>query len=187
MQVWLQDLLPLIQEKNLKEMNMDELARLGGKSKSTLYEYFVSKEEILSMAVRGVLFQLAQYKLSGKEDAKSLEADYTHLVEWIAGHVQHISFSLLAQLKADFPEIWKEVEQFLQVLLDDLKELYERGIRWGYFKDYSVSLLLAMDKFFMMEWITSQKKNQNHAVSLEQMIHQYVEIRFHGILSSSHT
>ena len=48
---WLVDLIPKLKDQDLASMTMNDLAKLLGKSKSTLYEYFESKEEILTRAV----------------------------------------------------------------------------------------------------------------------------------------
>ncbi|MDW3648351.1 MAG: TetR/AcrR family transcriptional regulator [Bacteroidia bacterium] len=179
MQAWLKDLLPLIQEKNLKEMSMDELAKIGKKSKSTLYEYFVSKEEILSAAVRLLILNLGGYQLSRKKEAEHIVKDLYTLIEWIAGGVKHISFSLIGQIKADFPEIWEEVDMYLKGVLKELESLYVQGMEVGAFRKMPVNLLLSLDQYFVMEWISQQDNSQ---LSLEQMIHDYVDIRMKGIL-----
>lgn len=179
MQAWLKDLLPLIQEKNLKEMSMDELAKMGKKSKSTLYEYFVSKEEILSAAVRLLILNLGGYQLSRKKEAEHIVKDLYTLIEWIAGGVKHISFSLISQIKADFPEIWEEVDMYLKGVLKELESLYVQGMEVGAFRKMPVNLLLSLDRYFVMEWISQQDNSQ---LSLEQMIHDYVDIRMKGIL-----
>lgn len=179
MLLWLKDLLPQVQEMNLKEMSMDELAKAGKKSKSTLYEYFLSKEEILAAAVRMLLMELGGYQLSRKKDAEHIIKDLYNLIEWIAGGVKHISFSLIRQIKEDFPEIWLEVDSYLKGILKELESLYIQGMEVGAFRKMPVNLLLSMDRYFVMEWITQQDKSQ---LSLEQMIHDYVDIRMKGIL-----
>lgn len=183
MQLWLKDLLPLIQEVDLKEMSMDELAELGGKSKSTLYEYFESKEEILMMAIRGLVFQLGQYDISRSNEATLIVEDYQKMIEWIATHVQDISFGFITQLRRAFPTIWEQVEVFLQVVLDDIRGLYERGIKAGVFKEVSIDLLIGLDRFFVMEWITQNENRDSQAGSLDQLIRDYVDIRMQGILN----
>ena len=45
---WLSELLIRIQFEDLKQLTMDDIARLAGTSKSTIYEYFNSKEEIIN-------------------------------------------------------------------------------------------------------------------------------------------
>ncbi|MEM8886621.1 MAG: TetR/AcrR family transcriptional regulator [Bacteroidota bacterium] len=179
MLLWLKDLLPLVQEMNLKEMSMDELAKVGKKSKSTLYEYFVSKEEILGAAVRMLLMNLGSYQLSRKKEAEHIIQDLYTLIEWIAGGVKDISFSLISQIKEDFPEIWVEVDAYLKGVLKELESVYVQGMEVGAFRKMPVNILLSLDRYFVLEWITQQDKSQ---LSLEQMIHDYVDIRMKGIL-----
>lgn len=182
MLIWLKDLLPLIQAVNLKDMSMDELAELGGKSKSTLYEYFESKEEILAIAIKGLLVNLANYEITRSEEADLIVEDYQKMIEWIATNVQDISFGFLTQMKRDFPAIWHHVDQFLQVVLSDIRGLYERGIEAKVFSQVSVDLLIGLDEFFVMEWITQQEKKGEDSERLDQLIRDYVDIRMKGIL-----
>ena len=75
---WLEGLLPLLQDKDLAKLNMDQIAELMSKSKSTIYQYFRTKDEIFDRLVVLKLNQV-QDSISSNHDNSATLALYEHL------------------------------------------------------------------------------------------------------------
>ena len=103
---WLSQLLLDLQHENLEELTMDDIARLAGKSKSTIYEYFKSKEEILRAACEtkttAILTAISELQ---QQEMDTIER-YSHLIEIFAGGTTGISFPFLQSIKC-LPEQWR--------------------------------------------------------------------------------
>ena len=92
-----------------------------------------------------------------------------------------ISIQLLEQIQTHLPLIWEHIDQFLQLIIDDLGTLYERGIEKGVFRPTSIRLLTRLDHFFVTQLITDKAFKEEQDVSLDQLVRYYLELRFSGI------
>ena len=177
---WLAGLIPQLREQNLATMTMNDLAKLLGKSKSTLYEYFESKEEILARAIALRIERIAAYRALLDESRPEPEV-YQAVLEFLCEQISDISIQLLEQVQVHFPDIWGHIDQFLQLIIDDLGALYERGIERGVFRPTSIRLLTRLDQFFVTQVITDSTFKEEQGVSLDQLVRYYLELRFSGI------
>ena len=177
---WAITLWPLLQDIPLKTLKMDELALLLGVSKSTVYEYFGTKEEILSYVVEVKIEELQKLKddliskfLAAPHDLRHLQAYLLALPKGIAAH-------FLQELKQYFPGVWGKVWKFLENLLDDLRTYYKLGISSGSFQPISPELLIMIDRFFLTQ-LFSPPEFFGEDYSLEKMVEEYVKLRFEGL------
>ena len=176
MEIWLDDLIPAIAGKNLSSLTIDDLAIITKKSKSTIYEYFKSKQEIIYAAVKRRISKLAD--LPKPSETESVLFTYNTLIEWLIKHLDDISFSFLNQLEQNFEHSWKLINEFMNRLLKTLKNLYKQGIQQGVFREISVEILIDLDEFFITKWLSREDKNQ----TIDKMILDYVDIRLNGIV-----
>ena len=177
---WLADLIPQLREQDLASLTMNDLAKLLGKSKSTLYEYFESKEEILTRAIALRIERIAAYRELLDETHSEPEV-YRSVLEFLCEQISDISIQLLEQVQIHFPDIWQHIDQFLQLIITDLGALYERGMAKGVFRPTSIRLLTRLDQFFVTQIITDLTFKEEQGVSLDQLVRYYLELRFSGI------
>jgi len=176
MEIWLDDLIPAIAGKNLSSLTIDDLAIITKKSKSTIYEYFKSKQEIIYAAVKRRISKLDD--LPKPSETESVLFTYNALIEWLIKHLNDISFSFLNQLEQNFEHSWKLINEFMNRLLKTLKNLYKQGIQQGVFRAISVEILIDLDEFFITKWLSREDKDQ----TIDKMILDYVDIRLNGIV-----
>ena len=184
---WAEALLPQLQERTLDDLTMDDLAEMMGKSKSTLYQYFPTKAEWIQYAVEVHLngLKVPQEELFThlKADPMALEA----LKRYLILVPQGISAAFLIQLKGNYPIAWKQVWGFLNALLEKLKGFYALGIDQGYFRNSSLELLIALDQYFISQLITDSSFFDNTGLSLTQVVSDYLNLRFEGLLMEKYS
>lgn len=178
---WMQALLPLLQTRTLTDLTMDDIAELMNRSKSTIYEYFNSKEEVLTYAVQVRVNHLKTYRDHFDLSEKALLTTYEQFMEGICRGVEDISISFLNDLKTHYSSIWKAIEGFLATIIEDLSKMYQLGIQYGYFRSVSVDLLLALDNFFVAQLITDHTFFETKNISLEELIREYLQLRMNGL------
>lgn len=176
---WAEALLPLIQQVSLSDLTIDQLAELLGKSKSTLYEYFNSKEEIILYIIEVRLEKIKAYKSSLPK--WFVTGSYQETISLLAQQTEDIEAEFLSDLKVNFPVAWEQVEIFINDLLNDFKEFYKAGIEKGIFRKVSVDLLIAMDKHFLTELMLNSQFIKQSGINLGEVIRDYLEIRMLGI------
>lgn len=177
MDSWLDELIPALADQNLSQLTIDDIAALTKKSKSTIYEYFEAKNDIIYAAVQRRVSKIDH--LPNAAEGESVFAVYHSLIDWLVTHVDDISFSFLNQLENNFNDSWELIVGFMQKLLNTLKALYARGIEEKVFRPVSLEILMAMDEFFILKSLSQSNKNQ----TIDHLVVAYVDIRLNGILA----
>ena len=175
MKSWLDDLIPAIAGQDLSTLTIDDIAKLTKKSKSTIYEYFESKPDIVYTAVKRRIEKLDDLPVPSEDE--SVLQTYSSLIEWLIQHLDDVSFSFLNQLESNFEHSWGLINEFMERLLETLRQLYESGIKQGVFRSVSVEILMDLDEFFITKWLSREDINQ----TIDKMIADYVDIRLNGI------
>jgi AcrR family transcriptional regulator len=174
----------VILHKGFLETSMREIAEAGGVGKSTLYDYFPSKDEImiayvvdeverLTAQVQAIIAQ----ELSVTEKFRRIW--HNHLQSMLANKQMYIKISFESQ------RLSLESQQRIQVhrhaYQDMLCELVEEGIRQGEFRP--VNPLLAIRGMFSL--LTPVIYTSRPTGSPEQMLEEALDIIFKGLAVKS--
>ncbi len=180
--IWLSQLLVDLQYENLQELTMDDIARIAGRSKSTIYEYFKSKEEVLKAACQtridslmNAILALNQQQLDGVEH-------YTHLIEIFAEGTTGISIAFLQSIKQNYPNAWNVIDTFTDQYVTLLQGHYAQGIEKGIYNAISVELLGSLDKLFIIQVVTNPTIFTDEKYTISNLIRDYLNLRLLGLL-----
>lgn len=179
---WTQAILPKLKYKDLRNLTMDDLALLMNKSKSTIYEYFTTKEEVFEYITQVRIDRLNAYKNEITTEILQLDYQYETLASILTEGAKDISAFYLKQLQQHYPSAWKIIEDFLQDLLDDMKQFYVYGIDSKLFKPISVDLMIKLDQYFILQLITDDVFFSNSKGTLESTIKDYMFLKFEGLM-----
>ena len=179
---WLSDLLIKIQYENLEQLTIDDLAKLAGVSKSTVYEYFKSKEEILCAACE-IKVEILVNELTLLRDKKITTNElYDKFVELFANGTSDISIGFLQSIKKHYPNAWLRIEGFIESYLNLLKMQYAKGMSEGIYTKTSIELLINIDKIFVLQVVTNFSLFNDQKYTLSQLIREYLNLRLNGLL-----
>jgi predicted DNA-binding protein YlxM (UPF0122 family) len=179
---WLSDLLIKIQYENLEDLTIDDLAKLAGISKSTVYEYFKSKEEILCAACETKVEVLVNELALLRDENISTNELYEKFVELFANGTSDISIGFLQSIKKYYPNAWVLIESFIESYLDLLKMQYTKGMSEGIYTKTSIELLINIDKIFVLQVVTNFSLFNDKTYTLSQLIREYLNLRLNGLL-----
>jgi AcrR family transcriptional regulator len=178
---WVRELIPLLQDKNLDKLTLDELAELSGKSKSTIYTYFSTKEEIYhkvtELVLQDMTFAISPEAIAGDDMEKALREMLMNISKGIEG----ISIGYLDQVQQHFPEVWAVIEAFTSKILKSLAKIYEKGMEQGSFKRYNIALLTALDSHFVLNVMTDSDSFSQQGISLKELVQEYLELRINAL------
>ena len=180
--IWLGELLLNIQNKDLEKLTIDDLAKLAEKSKSTIYEYFESKEEILLAACKTRITTLSETISNTLQQKIDVIKLYERLVEIFAEGTSGISISFLQGIKQSYPNVWSIIENFTDNFVEILKEQYKLGIKKGIFNPISVDLMSHLDKIFVMQVVTNPTLFNDKEYTISKLISDYLNLRLKGLL-----
>jgi AcrR family transcriptional regulator len=178
---WMRDLLPKLQDKQLDKLTLDQIALLSERSKSTIYTYFNSKEEIYLTAIQMVLTDLKASIYTEIPKNLSMEESYREILFKISKGISGLSIQFLGEIQTYFPKVWMEVEQFTDQLLLTFRAIYKRGMQSGEFHFFNVELLMAMDSHFVMSIMTDSKRFKHNNITLNDLVVEYLELRIKAL------
>ena len=180
-EVWVRQLVPLLQNRQLAHLTLDELAELMGKSKSTIYSYFSTKEEIYLTAVQLILDDLRSVLSDDLLEQQDMEYVLRLILTTISQGISGISIRFLEQIQLHFPEAWSVIEGFTSSLLDKLELIYEKGMEARAFKRFNVSILIALDRHFVMSIMTNADLFSKKGMDLQDLVNEYLELRMSAL------
>ena len=180
--VWLGDLLLSLQQEQLDDLTMDDLARLAGKSKSTIYEYFETKEDVLVAVCQLRVDELSTSIFGLEKEAFTTVELYARLIEIFAKGTTGISISFLQSIKQSYPKSWEMIDGFMNGFVDLLKEHYKVGIEEGIYTPVSVDLLGSIDKLFVEQVVTNRTLFTDEMYTVSNLVTDYLSLRLNGLL-----
>lgn len=179
---WLSELLLALQYENLEQLTMDDIARIAGKSKSTIYEYFESKEEILQAACKTRTTALTESLLNlGQQKLDTVEL-YGQLIEIFAEGTTGISIAFLQGIKQHYPKVWSVIDEFTDSFVELLKNHYKKGIEDGIYNAVSIELLGNIDKLFVIQVVTNPAIFSDEKYTIGNLVRDYLNLRLVGLL-----
>jgi AcrR family transcriptional regulator len=179
---WLGELLLAIQHENLEVLTIDDIARIAGRSKSTIYEYFESKEDILLAACKTRTDQLSASILDISQRGLPPLELYPQLIEIFAQGTADITISFLQGVKQHYPDAWTVIDAFTDQFIELLKSHYQQGITEGIYNPVSVELLGNIDKLFIIQVVTNPAIFSDEKYTLSNLVKDYLNLRLMGLL-----
>jgi AcrR family transcriptional regulator len=173
--------LPLFYESGYNETSMESIAAAAGIGKSTLYDYFDSKEAIMVAYFERELEEIRQRAaqiIAGELDTskKLVKIMEIHLAQLVENRSFYLKLSAEAQrLSAAGQQLIQERRHAYQ---DMLRVLIEEGIQKGELRP--VNPLFAARSIFML--LSLSTFTTRPTGSPEEMLQQAEDIFFNGIL-----
>lgn len=177
---WVKVLTPIYIKNGLKKFTMDEIARILGTSKATLYKHFTSREEILELSLEVKLNEIGSFKDKLFDESLPYIDRYFTSIQIFFQEIAGISNEFLADLKNIYPSLWKRVIFFREYAVEVLKQFYQIGIEAGFFHDVDPAILVINDKLFF-DAISEPDFLIEHKLSLQKAFMDYFTLRCNGL------
>ncbi len=174
----------LFLEKGFQEATMQEIARSAGMGKSTLYDYFKTKDEILISFVEDNISDLTERaRQIAAQDLPATEK----LSQLLHAHLEYLLANKELYLKLTFEvqRLALESQQRIQVMRytyqDLLCKLIEEAVQEGAFRP--VSPLLAARTILAL--LTPAVYTTRPTGTPEQMMDEALDIFYHGVIKQT--
>ncbi|TCI90131.1 TetR/AcrR family transcriptional regulator [Tenacibaculum sp. M341] len=180
--LWVEELFFILQDKKLNQLTLDEIAASINKSKSTIYTYFKTKEEIYETVILMVLSNLEDAIYEELPENVDIVDLYEELFFKICKGIDGMSIGFLNQIKRFYPNVWAKVYEFTNNVLNTLNLIYVEGMNLGRFNQFNTKLLIAMDEAFIMSIMTDVSRFKEDNLSLENIVNQYFKLRMKALI-----
>lgn len=167
------------------KVTMNEIAEELGMSKKTLYEYFQSKEELLSEAMTSMQSEVTT-KIGQLVSDESL--DFIQKLQQIMtqGALFHSKFSnqFWIDMQRNAPQVWKCCDDFrLEKMRKSTAMIVHEGIQKGFFRnDINEHIVVLMYMAAVQNLMTPEVLTQL-PVTMHQLFESIIKIIFEGILT----
>lgn len=178
---WVDTLMPHFLERGIREVPIDEVLAILGKSKATVYKHFESHHEIVSLVIAKKLENLQHFAPILQDESKSYQERYVLAVAYISKHLGDVGNVFLSDLKVVYPDLWELINGFKQMALGELREFYVNGVLDKAFEDLNPDLLVLSDELFF-DALTNPEYLTSKGLNLQAAFESYFRMRFYGIL-----
>lgn len=178
---WARDSFPYFQKMGIKKFKMDKLAEMLGKSKTTIYKYFVSREDLVGLIIEMKLEELGKFEEYLVDERIGFIDRYELAIKTIGSVLQEISNRFLLEVSEVYPMMWDEIQSFRQKASSKLDSYYREGIELGHFKKINPGVLILTDRLFF-EAVLSQEFLVQKELSMERAFRDYFTLKCFGMV-----
>lgn len=180
--LWLSDLLLALQFEDLELLTIDDIATLAGKSKSTIYEYFKSKEDVMLALCQERINKLSTALIDLIDLGLDTVPLYGKLIELFSEGTAGISITFLRGIRDHYPASWQIIDTFTDNYVDVLKAHYQLGIDSNVYNSASVEMMGHIDKLFIVQVITNPDIFSDEKHTISDLARDYLNLRLNGLL-----
>ena len=160
----------LLNKYGHKGWNMDDLAKMSGVAKNTLYKIVGNKESLLSKVVFAVQDEYTAVLKQASGSDEPLKALYS-LTERIPLIFERYDIASIRELMVQYPKLAAEYKAREERMTQALLALYERGIKDGYVrKNIDVKFLTTLQSIVREQMIENAETPEEMAHNLKNAL-----------------
>ncbi|GAA0880655.1 TetR/AcrR family transcriptional regulator [Algoriphagus jejuensis] len=163
---------------------MEDIARQGGISKKTIYQEFADKKDLVKETIELIL-EADRKKLN--EILESEDGVIEHLVNMsktVRERLQNMNPVVVFEVQKYFPEAWKIFEDFkVEVIMEDLVSVIEKGKKLGYFRPEIDSQILAKARINQISSMFEPENSSKSSLNLADEQTVLLDHFLHGIFT----
>lgn len=168
-----------IRDQQFASMNMEDMAKLMGISRATLYKYFANKEEIFEHFTNGLIQYIEANQLSDITEEK-LMAYFQLVFEQSTSLALLVPGSFLQQLKGMYPEMHSRLVRAMEERNKQTTSFYRFGMEKGIFRQLNPHLLVQQQQLF--ETLFNVKFLMQNHLTVEQALWDFYYIQKEQLL-----
>lgn len=168
----------------VRNTTMDDIARMMGISKKTLYQEFKDKKELVNATFSAMLERDQEKMAFLKDSGTDVIEHLVKISKMMRERLTNINPLAVMEVQKYFPEAWKIFEEHKeQVIMTDFVNILERGKQLGYFRSEIDAHILARLRVNQIASAMepSNFNNENYNLVEEQM--QMMDHFLHGIFT----
>jgi AcrR family transcriptional regulator len=170
------------QNNGVKGVTMSRLAKELNMSKTTIYNHFTSKEELLEAALDYKLSVISEYESVLENITLPYTERYRKAILFFCVQLFDISTKLMWEIRDHYPKLWKKVLKFQKQTFNNLKEYYEIGIDIGAFRSTSDPILMSLNDQQFFEMLGMNKIIEENNIEVIQAFNHHFNMKFNGIV-----
>lgn len=170
------------QKNGIKDITMSQMAKDLSISKTTIYNHYATKEDLVQAALKYKLNVIAEYESVLENITLPYAERYRKAMLFFCVQLFDVSHNLMVEIKQVYPSLWKMVSTFQKQTFVNLKNYYEIGKEIGAFKIETNPILLSLDDQQFFEMLSMKRIYQEHNIDVLDAFNHHFKMKFSGIL-----
>ncbi|MBN3583765.1 TetR/AcrR family transcriptional regulator [Algoriphagus aestuarii] len=168
----------------VRTVTMEDIARLSGVSKKTIYQEFKDKKELVKMAFGMLLNQDQERLASILSDGDGVIEHLIYTSKMIRERLGNMNPMAILEVQRYFPDAWEMFECFRdEIIVTDIVNVLERGKNLGYFREEINSEILARMRVNQISAAFDPSNFNNLAYSFLDLHLEMMNHFLHGIFT----
>lgn len=163
-------------------MNMEEMAKLMGISRATLYKYFANKEEIFENFTEGLITYFEQHEVEELSE-RNVESLFQLIFEQSTSLALLVPDSFMEQFAIVYPAMHDRLYRTIQQRNERVKDFYRAGMEQNLFKKVNPQLLVAQQQLF--ETLFDTKFLMQNELTVEQALWDFYNLQKQQLFKES--
>ncbi len=168
----------------VRAITMEDIARLAGVSKKTIYQEFIDKKQLVKEA----------FSMALKEDQDTLDKilegedgvieHLVHTSKMVRERLSNLNPMVLLEIQKYFPEVWEMFNQFKEeIIVTDIVNVIEKGKTLGYFRPEINAKILANMRIDQISAAMNPSNYDRRDFSLLTLHMEMLDHFLHGIFT----
>ncbi|KQO16592.1 TetR/AcrR family transcriptional regulator [Paenibacillus sp. Leaf72] len=137
-------LLPYVRKNGFQLLTMDEISRIMGISRATLYKYYSTKEDIVEFIVDSFVQYI--HEIVDETSGEKMGDRFQQIFEQTVLLMQYITDVFLKDLEVHYPEKFDQLGEALKTREQQILDFYNAGIKQGIFNKINVKITIKQDE-----------------------------------------
>jgi len=172
---------PVFRKIRFSQINMDDMARLMDISKATLYKYFSSKDEIITMFVDYCADYLKMADAALADETLSFARRFRLSYEHSLKTVIYVPDILLQDLKELYPHLHEKLMLAMQDHIRSMQRFIDAGAEAGFFRRVNAALYVVQDDAVLRR-IFEPTFSIQFDVTLKQALVEFYLLKKHQLI-----
>jgi AcrR family transcriptional regulator len=169
----------------LKSVSMDDLARLSGTSKKTIYQHVSDKNELVEKVVEDLIHCHKEAMEESSAAAKDAVQELVLKCRAPFVTLSSINWNFFYELEKFFPAAWQKLMiHRQQVMLPSIKKNLERGIQEGLYREDLDIELVALVRLQQIATALNPRDFTPNTTDAQKLMNDLTAFYLHGIVTT---
>jgi len=163
-----------VRKNGFQNLKMDEISKIMGVSRATLYKYFSTKEDVITFLVTALITYI--YEIIEETDSDQLFVQrFQQTFEQNILLKEFITDIFLTDLQNSYPEAYERLKKAMKQREDQELAFYKEGIKSGVFHQIEGRLIVMQDE--LLRNVLDVKYLMENQLTVYQVLFDYYNLK----------
>jgi len=169
----------------VKSVSMDDISRMLGISKKTIYTYIATKKDLVSSVVTAFIDEEVKMTTEITKSSKNAIDEISSIAKYVLESLRAMKPSLVYDLQKYHPKAWKLVEgDHYDYIKNLIKKNIERGVKEGFYRDDTDSEVLSRMYIGLSRLMVNEEVFPTNQYDISYLYESFLMYHLNGIMNT---